>query len=516
MALEHVAQGQARFMTPGVAPDPRGVLLGRHCLLLFPTLEGAVSWLRLYSAEASLDELLSGFEITRVRTQLHSREMVVRIPAVSSYTCDRAARLVRLVGGSIYTGTAKHFVKYRDERSPYGYDAVDIGALPKGAEFMLHGDDFSQAYLRESELPLQRLLFRLSLRRVPGATKLGPDERAELMLTVARGLGDGVIRYLWRNKVEAELGLITPAGSSDFDDPGTDRTYMLLRVRNMPERILALFQGTPGIDVFRPVTGNAAVAVGYAHPIELSSVGSLLPQDQFHLFWPGDRVDVVPAPLELSRIEDLTRIDLELEAAEPRTATASNVDPVGVPLHLAPALGSPRRVTATLIPQAQSAWLKRLVYLLPPSSLRGHRVAVTDRGVLVTGSDNVDIVPLGQLLSELSPGLLVPLGMDVVPRVSAEVLARALGHGSGLLTVFAHDGAPFQVAESALVPLERRALAKLEVERVEVTELSAAAVIDPSVVNDPVGRFALWGFPGGPERKALPPSGGTSGESGGG
>ena len=58
--------------------------LGRFCLLLFPTLEGVVSWLRLYSAEASLDELLSGFEITRVCTPLHSKEMVVRVPAVSS------------------------------------------------------------------------------------------------------------------------------------------------------------------------------------------------------------------------------------------------------------------------------------------------------------------------------------------------------------------------------------------------------------------------------------------------
>jgi hypothetical protein len=48
VSLEHVAQGQSRFMTPGVAPDPRGVLLGRFCLLLFPTLEGVVSWLRLY------------------------------------------------------------------------------------------------------------------------------------------------------------------------------------------------------------------------------------------------------------------------------------------------------------------------------------------------------------------------------------------------------------------------------------------------------------------------------------
>ena len=58
MALEHVAHGQARFMTPGVAPDPRGIVLGRYLLLVFPTLEGVVSWLRLYSHESSLDELV--------------------------------------------------------------------------------------------------------------------------------------------------------------------------------------------------------------------------------------------------------------------------------------------------------------------------------------------------------------------------------------------------------------------------------------------------------------------------
>ncbi len=506
MALEHVAQGQSRFMTPGVAPDPRGVLLGRFCLLLFPTIEGVVSWLRLYSAEGSLDELLAGFEITKVRTPLQSREMVVRIPAVSSYTCDRAARLVRLVGGSIYTGTAKHFVKYRDERSPYGYDAVDVGALPAGCDFMLHGDEFTQAYTREGDAPLARLLFRLSLRRVPGADKLDADDRADLILAVARGLGDGVIRYLWRNKVDADIGLVTPGGASAFDDPGTDRSYFLMKVRAIPERILELFLGTPGIDAFRPVTANAAVAVGFAHPIELSSCGSLLPAETFHLFWPGDRVDAVPAPLELSRIGDLTRIDLELEAPrEPAPAKSMAADPVGVPLRLAQAMGSPRRVTAALVPLAQSAWLKRLVYLLPPSSLRGHRVAVTDRGVLIMGTENVDIVPLGQLLCELSPGLLVPLGMDVVPRVSAEVLARALGHASGIITVFAHGAAPFQVAEASLLPLERRALAKLEAEKVEVKDVSASAVLDPTVVNDPVGRFALWGFPAlGRDKKLLP------------
>jgi hypothetical protein len=85
--------------------------------------------------------------------------------------------------------------------------------------------------------------------------------------------------------------------------------------------------------------------------------------------------------------------------------------------------------------------------------------------------------------------------MDVVPRVSAEVLARALGHGSGLLTVFTHDGPPFQVADGSMLPLERRSLARLDVDKAEITDLSAEIALDPSVVNDPVGRFALWGFP---------------------
>ena len=83
MALEHVAQGQTRFFTPGVAPDPRGILLGRSCLMTFATLEGAVSWFRLYSSEAALDELLSNLAITKCRTALGSRREMrwIGIPA---------------------------------------------------------------------------------------------------------------------------------------------------------------------------------------------------------------------------------------------------------------------------------------------------------------------------------------------------------------------------------------------------------------------------------------------------
>lgn len=505
MALEHVAQGQTRFFTPGVAPDPRGILLGRYCVMTFATLEGAVSWFRLYSSEASLDELLANLTITKCKTALGGREIVVQIPAVSSYAADRSARLARLVGGAIYTGTAKHFVKYRDDRSPYGYDAIDIGAMPAQTDFMVHGDEFAQGYVKEGDLPFQRLLFRLSIRKLPGGDALDAEDRGDLFLAVARGLADGIIRYLWRNRVEAQAGLFTPGSTSAFDDQSR-HGYMLIRVRGLPERILQLFLGTPGIDVFRPAGANAAVAVGYEHPIDLASCASVFANDTFHVFWPNDRVDVLPGPLELSDIGDLTRVDLELDKPrDPAAHDGGPPDSIGVPLKLAASMGPPRRVVATLIPLEHATRLKRILFALPPVSLRGHRVAATDRGILVVGSENLDVIPLGQLLCELTPGLLVPLGMDVVPRVSPDVLARALNHGAGIVTVFTADGTPFQVTEGAFTTLERRSLAKLEVDRAEPIDYAAEQPAEAQVVNDAVGRFALWGFPDAPDRKLLPP-----------
>jgi hypothetical protein len=509
MALEHVAQGQTRFFTPGVAPDPRGILLGRFAVMTFATLEGAVSWFRLYASEAAFDDLLAGLAITKVRTALGGREILIQIPAISSYACDRAARLARLVGGAIYTGTAKHFVKYRDDRSPFGYDAIDIGAMPATTDFMLHGDDFAQGYVREGDLSFERLLFRLSIRKLPGGAHLSPEDRGELYLAVARGLADGIIRYLWRNRVEGHAGMFAPGTTSAFDEPGRDRSYMLIRVRDLPERILTLFLGTPGIDVFRPVGAAAAVAVGYAHPIDLAACGAVFPSERFHLFWPNDRVDVVPGPLALSDIGDLTRVDLELERPEPQGAgdrgklTGAPATPIGVELRLAAAMGPPRRVVATLIEPEHAVRLKRILFALPAVALRGHRVAVTDRGILILSGENLDVIPLGQLMCELAPGLLVPLGMDIVPRVSPEVLARALGHGAGVITVFTAGGRPFQVTEATLVTLERRALAKIEVPRATTEDLAAEVEAEPQVVNDPVGRFALWGFPDAPDRKLL-------------
>ena len=128
--------------------------------------------------------------------------------------------------------------------------------------------------------------------------------------------------------------------------------------------------------------------------------------------------------------------------------------------------------------------------------LKGHRVVVTERGILIVAGGSVELVPLGTLLAELTPGLLLPLGMDLVPRVAPDVLASALGHGPGRLTVFPHEGGPFHVPEAALQPLERRTLAALHAPAVAPVDLALSVPLgEPRVVNDAVGAFALWGYP---------------------
>jgi hypothetical protein len=497
--LERVALGQTRFATPGITVDARGIAVGRYGLLLFPALDGAVGWLRLYSDEAGLEDVLAELQIWRVKSAVGARAFALLVPASTSYVLDRAARCAQLWGGRSFTGTARHFVRYRDEKSPYGYDVVDATAVQGDGDLILHGEDGSAAYRKDGSLDVRSLVFRLSPVRVPGGERLDAEGRAQLWLTVPAGLAPGVVRYLWKNRVATHVTTIALAGESqsEFAVPGTPEGHLLARVADLPERILASFLGIPGVAFYRPITEQVAVEVGWRHPIELSSCATLFDAQKLYLFsGQHDRVWVVAGPVELADARHLTQVRLPEGPPRELAADTRAAGTVGLALRLAPTLTAPRRVVGTLIAWDEAPRLKKLVYALPPALLRGHRMVPSERGLLLVADDNVDVIPLGTLLAELAPGLLLPLGMDLEPRVAPDVVAEALGHGPGRLTVFPHEGAPFHVAESELRPLERRALAALAVPRAAARDLSVATPGEPPrVVNDAVGAFALWGYP---------------------
>src|SRR5690606_21533429 len=148
--LERAALHQTRFRTPGVSPDARGVVLGQKGVVLFPSLDRLVAFLRAYGEEGSLDELLPTLSIRRVVTPLKTREILLSCGSESGYRMDRVASVAKLAGGLVFTGTARHFVKYRDAASPLGYDVEEI--LDERADVILYHDSFRQAYAYDREI----------------------------------------------------------------------------------------------------------------------------------------------------------------------------------------------------------------------------------------------------------------------------------------------------------------------------------------------------------------------------
>jgi hypothetical protein len=505
--LQRVALGQVRFNLPGLTVDARGVVGGKQLAVRFAAIDRLVSFFRVLSAEQSLDDLQPGLRIAYARGAAGTREALVLLPAGSTHMGDVVARAARLAGGQCFTGGGKHFVQYRDARAPLGYDAA---ALSQDAgDLVLYGAEQVVGYRVETELPFQKLVLRLSLQRQHGTAALPPD--GLLYLVARRGLGPLMAEYLHRSQagakaasadpgepaLRASVALCDTAAADSAFQPG--RSFWLFRIEGVPARMRGLLTGTPGLELFAPVTDNVGVAVGYRHPIHLDACRGSFPADRFYLFSPRSAgVTVIsPAPA-LAAIEDVVRIRAPLpREPERREAIAVGRPDIAVPLRLEPSADPRRRAVATLVPWARADWLRRLCYALPPTALRGYRVALLEVGVLILATGSLEGFPFGVLLDAAAPDVLVPLGTRLRPAVSPALLAERVGAAGGALVVFSGIGqAPVRVPPEAIEPLDRRALALAEIETVASNSRragpSGGAAVE--IENDPLGPMPLWGL----------------------
>ncbi|MEP6654001.1 MAG: hypothetical protein ABJA82_11610 [Myxococcales bacterium] len=541
--LQRVGLGQVRFNVPGLTADSRGVVTGRQMALRFSALERLVSFLRLWSGEQGLDDFQPGLRLVQVRTSGGTREALVIVPVASLPLIDAAARAARTAGGQCFTGAGKHFVQYRDARAPLGYDAVALEPAGESTDFVLYGQDHTQLYAAIGDLPLDKLLLRLDLQRDEGRER----ERHDLLfMTVRRGLGGLVLAYLHRFQHRYRQGaeglnapLRVSAALCDAPQEGTFQrgaAFWILRLKNVPARLVSILSHTPGMRLMAPVADNVAVELGFRHPVHLASCKHAFPLDRLFLFGPAPAgvTVIVPAPV-FSPIADLVRLQPMPHTTPPAIPQAAPQDvrpspagsarpasdwrapeapllvgtarPVGrvelvVPLRLEPTPAGLSRAVATLVRWQRVGWVRSLCYALPPSAVRGYRLAFLERGILIVAPEALDLFPFGTLLHAPAPGVLVPLGMELRPAISPHELGTRVGATGGALVVFpGPEEAPFKIAAETMVTLEALALAdpSLRALRVEnPVEYGGGGAADEQadieIENQPLGPMPLWGL----------------------
>ena len=173
--LQRIALGQARFNLPGLAADARGAAIGRQLCARFAAVDRLVSFLRLLSAEQSLDDLQPGLRIVYARGGAGTREAIVLMPA-SPELGDVVAHAARLAGRAGLHGRRK--ASGAVSRRPRAARLRRRRARRCGRDLILYGAEQTIPYRIESELPLAKLLLRLSLVRVHGRAAKAPEGRS--------------------------------------------------------------------------------------------------------------------------------------------------------------------------------------------------------------------------------------------------------------------------------------------------------------------------------------------------
>jgi hypothetical protein len=495
--ITRVSIGQVRFNLPGLTADARGVAAGKELLLRFATLERLVGFLRLLSGERTSEEVWGQMRVLHARPMGGTREVFVRLANPAAEVTDQLAATARLGGGGVFTGSGRHFVPARDARAPLGYDAAAIAE--DDGDFTLYLEEGRTTFRQEGDLSLERLLLRLELRRRPGGAQARAARSGLVYVVARRGLALPLIDRLFAAGVDGQAAICEGGRPSPFaSKPG----FWLLRLPELPARLYGLAARTPGLTLYLPVLEDVLVASDWEHPVRLGSCRAALRGDRMLLLPPPPSavIEIAPRPTFVA-LSDLVKIR-PAAAEEPRALVVpAGNDPLAVPLRLEAVSEGPPRPRAVLVPWARSGWLRRLLFALPASALRGYRVAFLEPGVLILASERMEGIPFGQLLEELIPGALVPVGTRLRPALSADLLAERLGISEGSLCVFPAIGAAsFRVAREAFEPLERRALARNDIPWASSAGSARGLVLGgtgdspPEIENDPLGVLPLWGF----------------------
>jgi len=516
--LEPIAAGQTRFHMQGLAPDGRGIAVGRETLLIFPSLDRLVAFLGAYSEECSLDDLIPSLTIERARRDAGGQALLLRCAGGDSYALDRLARMSTAVHGQLYTGSGTVFARYRDRMAPFGYDLAGpapTARIPAGRgpvvasadEVLVVDHDFQARYRATDRLDPVDLIQRLQLRPVPlppgglatAADLCGLHDLA--LALVAPGLSDRVLAYLWGNQVAMAGVRVALAGER--------RASLLLRLRQPSGQILAVLHGIPGVELLVPVSPRAAVELGYRHPIHLASASSCLPGDEMYLFRGRvARVERLEGAPQFIDGAYLVHSEIRARVGEPGDARGVSTAALQVSLRLRSSAGA-REPRGALVRWEQAGLLRKLVYLIPPTALAAARLAVLPQGLLVlTGSSlggagaglaagvgAAALIPLGTRIVEVAPGVLVPDGFELWPHVRPQLVRELLGLEAADHALFlGPEQDPLRLRPEHLIPLDAAMISRLELAVSEAPPGDLPGIGAATIVNEHLGRFALWGF----------------------
>ncbi|MBN2332412.1 MAG: hypothetical protein JXO49_12560 [Deltaproteobacteria bacterium] len=483
---------------PGLFVDQRHILVGHEGLITLCSPEAGGDEVvdpRLLSLLTTISEEVPLAGRVTVMRLLHRRGYLVRVSTPDrewsgfSRFFDWLAAAAAHSNGRLYVGQEQHFICYRDRQAPRGYDTV---AGPVALETLMLADETGQYHIPARELaplPLDELL----LHCVPVADSQ-PVALGESFVLAPQAYYRLLARYCRRHRLAYRLARFT-------DQQGARQVVFHLEdgrqedeTKILPANVIAYLSSLPFCQVLRLAAGGGSrkllVPWNQALPGNAEHLLGVFPADCLVIVPGGQEAAsrcIVPAPPFFAGDDLLVRglSAAVTDAALPITAQDLQLE---IPLLLVPDLGTHHSPAAIVLDAEEMAWVRRLLYRLPPMVFDDLRLFYgVDHGVLLGDGRSLVAVPFGIPLRRVrESNLYIPLAEKLVPELSWSVLAEVLDLKDQVVTLL--TGAQcFEVPEDAFFPLSRFLVADIGRPSVRLA-LRPAAALPPLTWTMPPGE----------------------------
>lgn len=467
--LQAVAPHRLHFELRGLFQDSHDIVVGKEVVIPLLGLERAVAFFRLLSAEGSLSNLFPQLRIDVARNALGTALHLARLPVSDSVLIDCLARIARTVGSSVCVGVDNHFVAYRDQDGPFGYDLAEPSTSKADVvlHFRYHG---MECTVERTLKPLEILLQHHLLAQPHGAVlQLGrnPSFLERLYVCCAAGILPRLVRRLFSLGLRGELVLpdsLPPVNDSD----GPHLTDPLICLHAPPQAEAINLLKLPSVRLFYEEAPHLLIELGFVHPMAMSAMADLFSDEHLHLFLGGRR--------GCSRVLRPIRVPFErfisLAPFQPGLSPApADVPPVAKPpkvpfryrLVLRDRAATPPDMKGVHIPWSKFMILQKLFNLISGDALSEILCIDLPSGLFCFGNSEVLYLCMGTPFSLLAPRIYAPSHLRLFPDVTVKLLQKLIVQTTDRILIFEKtEGPPTQIPIDKAIKLIDRLVLPLK------------------------------------------------------
>ncbi len=345
-----------------------------------------------------------------------------------SHFYDRLAFPTRLCGGELYIGMGQHFVQYRDQDAPFGYDVKDkLGQKHRGIRLL--GSDASLAITSRKLTAIK--MHDVVMETLP-TTRPRTETTNRIFVLAAPQLHKTFSRYFRNHHLHYRLVRV-PCGKR--------KTCMLFEVvatgtrPTIPAFVIAYIQSFPRSvvlsEVFQADRWQVLVEWGCSAPWTWPHTIGVFPEDCVLAFTRhADFPNLCLAPRP-GFIDGDALVRLPPKRLKPHRATPlkkSEPPPCRFDIRFQRDNGPAVAPSALLLSHRELQWLRRLLYQLPGSEFSCYQILHgTPHSVLLTTQASIRDLPFGMAMKPvMDSGLYIPSHLKLVPDLPLNLLANAL------------------------------------------------------------------------------------------